>query len=588
MIDAIAAHLWQSTLFAAAAALLTLAFRASQARVRYWIWLTASLKFLLPFALLTSLGSHIHIRTPSAVQEIATTVPVFSYTLGYLSGPVFPQVPGYASSRPTLSIDVLIFGLWGCGVISLALTRLRGWRRIRRVVRASLATDIPVPVEVRSSPGLSEPGVVGLIRPVLLLPQGITERLTPSEMDAILAHELCHVRRRDNLLAFPHMVAETMFWFHPLMWWIGARLLEERERACDEDVLSRGARPDVYADAILSVCRLYVESPRLAACGVTGATLKRRIEIIMSNRVAEKLNGGRKILLAAAGAAAVAMPMLVGSLDAPRLSAQTTAAAQAKFEVASIKPCVPEPIPDGDPGRGGGGGAPSLSDPGMFRTLCMPARALIQTAYVGFAKAQRENPIQGGPDWINSARFIVVAKPDTPQPRSTMAGPMLRALLEDRFKLKVHRETKKVSAYELVVGRGGSKLQATPEGGCTPPEPGALTAPVVRGKPLPCHYGAPDANGTKLVGATMDSICQIISAMVLRDVIDKTGLTGLFDANLEFDVPPPGALANDGDLAGEALAKTTAALRKLGLELKSTTGDAEFVVIDHIERPTEN
>src|SRR5215831_8397325 len=164
---AIAAHLWQSTLFGVTAALLTLVFRASQARVRYWIWLTASLKFLLPFALLTSLGSHIHIRTPFSVQEIATTSLVVSHTLGYFSHPVLSYVaPGSASSRPTVSLDLLILAVWGCGVFSLALIRLRGWRRIRRVLRASLATNIPVPVEVRLSPGLSEPGVVGFIRPV--------------------------------------------------------------------------------------------------------------------------------------------------------------------------------------------------------------------------------------------------------------------------------------------------------------------------------------------------------------------------------------------------------------------------------------
>jgi beta-lactamase regulating signal transducer with metallopeptidase domain len=353
--NAIVAHLWQSTLFGVAAALLTLGFRASQARVRYWIWLTASMKFLFPFALLTSLGRHIHIRTPFSVREIAAAAPVFSRTLGYFSRPVLPYVaaPRSAPSSPALSMDLLIFGVWGSGAIALALIRLQEWRRIRRVVRASLGAKIPVPVEVRSSPGLSEPGVVGFIHPVLLLPQGITDRLTAQQMNAILAHELCHVRHRDNLFASLHMAAETMFWFHPLMWWIGARLVEERERACDEDVLSRGAAPDVYADAILSVCRLYVESPRSCACGVTSATLNRRIEIIMSNRVAKKLDRGRKILLAAAGAAAAALPLLVGSLDAPPLSAQTAAAPRHKFAVTSVKPNDANCCGSGGVGNGG-------------------------------------------------------------------------------------------------------------------------------------------------------------------------------------------------------------------------------------------
>jgi beta-lactamase regulating signal transducer with metallopeptidase domain len=255
MIGAIAAHIWQSTLFAGAALLLALMFRANQARVRYWIWLTGSLKFLVPFALLTSLGSHIHIWAPSSVQESATRTAVVSYTLHYFRQPVLPRVAEQvaASSRRALS-DLVIAGIWGCGVMCLAFIRLRGLRRIRRILRASRATNLPCPVEVRLSPGLAEPAVVGLIRPVVLLPQGITERLTSSEMNAILAHELCHVRRRDNLFAFFHMAVETTFWFHPLVWWLGARLLEERERACDEDVVSQGNPPAVYAEAILNVC----------------------------------------------------------------------------------------------------------------------------------------------------------------------------------------------------------------------------------------------------------------------------------------------------------------------------------------------
>src|SRR6185437_13947349 len=76
-----------------------------------------------------------------------------------------------------------------------------------------------------------------------------------------LAHELCHVRRRDNLLVSIHMIVEAIFWFHPLVWWIGARMIEERECACDEDVVSGGNAPDLYAEAIVKVCKWSTESP---------------------------------------------------------------------------------------------------------------------------------------------------------------------------------------------------------------------------------------------------------------------------------------------------------------------------------------
>ena len=180
-----------------------------------------------------------------------------------------------------------ILAVWIAGLLVIALIRLRLWMRVRSAVRASAVleiADISAPVEIRSAPGLLEPGVVGLRRPILLLPEGIVERLSPSELEAVLAHELCHVRRRDNLFATIHMIAEAVFWFHPLVWWIGARLLEERERACDENVLSLGNQPRVYADAILNVCKLYAESPLVCVSGVTGSDIKSRIEAIMTNR----------------------------------------------------------------------------------------------------------------------------------------------------------------------------------------------------------------------------------------------------------------------------------------------------------------
>ena len=92
-----------------------------------------------------------------------------------------------------------------------------------------------------------EPGVFGIVRPVLMWPAGIEDRLSGEQIEAILAHEVAHVRRRDNLAALIHMLVEAVFWFHPLAWWIGARLVDERERACDEEVVRRGTEPDVFS-----------------------------------------------------------------------------------------------------------------------------------------------------------------------------------------------------------------------------------------------------------------------------------------------------------------------------------------------------
>jgi bla regulator protein blaR1 len=264
MINELTNHLWQSTLFAVAAGLLTLAFRQNRAQVRYWLWFAASMKFLMPLWLLISLGSVLEFTPPAqrtllARQTVSDTVLQFTQPFPTTRRSV-PLAP-----RETDWTRVAIFGLWACGTGSVGLIRLRGWRRIRAAVRASSSMQIPgIAVEVRSSPGLLEPGVVGIFRPVLLLPAGILESLTTDQLEAVIAHELCHVRRRDNLTAAIHMIVEAVFWFHPLVWWIGARLVEERERACDEEVLRQGSDPQVYAEGILKVCKSYLESPLFA------------------------------------------------------------------------------------------------------------------------------------------------------------------------------------------------------------------------------------------------------------------------------------------------------------------------------------
>src|SRR5262249_42253540 len=150
---------------------------------------------------------------------------------------------------------------------------------------------------------------------------------------------LCHVRRRDNLTAAIHMMVESIFWFHPLVWWIGARLVEERELACDEEVVRLGVEPNVYAEGILGVCKFYLQSPLACAAGVPGGDLKKRIEAIVANRMAPRLTAARKMLLAAAGMAAIGAPVLIGLWRVPSGNAQSRE--KLVFDVASIKRADP-------------------------------------------------------------------------------------------------------------------------------------------------------------------------------------------------------------------------------------------------------
>jgi beta-lactamase regulating signal transducer with metallopeptidase domain len=342
-------HLWQSTAFAAAAGLLTLALRRNRARVRHALWLAASIKFLVPLAAPIALGNRIpwHRVAPSSLSAavVAMSEP---FTMPLASAP-----PAAKPVRPAADpLPAILLTGWAFGFLGIACSWWVRWRRIAAVVRAGSPVPLRLPIPAVASQTLVEPGVFGVVHPVLLLPANIFERLTPEQLNAVIAHELCHVRHRDNLAAALQMFVETVFWFHPMVWWIGKRMVEERERACDEGVLRMGSEPRVYAEAVLNVCKLYVESPLVCVSGITGANLKRRIEVIMTKRIAHDLNFTKKLGLAIAAMAALLAPIFIGMMHSPPARAQSPvpaaiaaiAAAPAPAPAATPRPRATPPV----------------------------------------------------------------------------------------------------------------------------------------------------------------------------------------------------------------------------------------------------
>ncbi len=313
----IANHLWQSTLFAAAAWLLAMALQRNRAAVRYWVWLAASVKFLIPISLLVNLGGWLDWRSVPVLAQPEISI---LKTVGRPFAVPGASLPTAPVSHVLFPLPAVLFFLWGCGLAVSALFWIRHYRRVHAIVRAAAPLDLALPIRTVASRSRMEPGVFGIRRPVLLLPEGITARLTPAQLDAVLAHELCHVWRRDNLTGAIHLLAETLFWFHPLIWWIGAQLVRERERACDEEVIGMAADPREYAEGILNVCRLCLESAPCVA-GVTGADLKRRIAEITGGRIAQNLSHAKRALLASAAAGAIAGPVAIGLLHAAAVRA---------------------------------------------------------------------------------------------------------------------------------------------------------------------------------------------------------------------------------------------------------------------------
>lgn len=306
MLTEVVNHLWQSTLVVIAVAALAATLRHDGAHSRYWLWWAASVKFLVPFSLLAALGGAA--RDAGAPRVDLAGWPA---TLGPLAEPM-PE----AARWSTLAVALLV--VWALGFAAVIGAWIARAVKIRALLRASTPYAGGLPssarsLEARTTHALLEPALVGIVRPVLLLPRDIAEHLSRAQLEAVLEHELSHWRRHDNLTAAVHMLVEAVFWFHPLVWWIGARLVAERERACDEAVVRAGHDGRTYAEGILNVCERYVASALTCAAGISGADLKSRVVAIARNRVMSTLPVQKKILLGTCVLSGLLVPIIFGA-----------------------------------------------------------------------------------------------------------------------------------------------------------------------------------------------------------------------------------------------------------------------------------
>ena len=329
-------HLFQSTVCAGIAALVAVVLRRAPARTRHTIWLLASLKFFVPFSVFVLAGSYIGLLTSSlAMPRAATAIrwldeSLSFWTLDVVGGSDGTGLPIVIGRQGLLALALV----WATGVAVLTAWRWRQWRDLSRLARASTrlehgreadllqrvarASTRPRPIELLQCPSSFEPGIVGILRPKLLWPEGLSAQLSDTELEAILSHEACHVDRRDNVSALIHMLVETAFWFHPLVWWLGARLVSERERACDEEVLQMGTDKNSYAEGILKVCGFCLRAPQAFVAGVGGSTLTSRIERILKRSIPGSLTVAARLLLTGVAIVTAGGPFVSGVIGAQR------------------------------------------------------------------------------------------------------------------------------------------------------------------------------------------------------------------------------------------------------------------------------
>lgn len=266
------------------------------------------------------------------------------------------------------------------------------------------------------------------------------------------------------------------------------------------------------------------------------------------------------------------------------LSLGANAQTKPEFEVASIKPAAPDAR--GTQIRPGPGGGITITN--------MTLKEMMTIAW-------RVQPFQvsGGPAWLDSTHYDVIAKPET-KPRPTELPLMLQSLLEDRFQLVIHRETRELPIYELMVARKDGKLgpglTESKGNGCTPPDPNKAPSPPKPGDPSTLGCGGMMIGLRELTAARIPvaNLAQPLGRLLGRTVVDKTSLTGRFDVKVEWTPDetqalrlPPGAPAPPpSETAGPSI--FTAFREQLGLRIESRKGPVEILVVERAEKPSEN
>jgi len=299
-------HLWQGTLFAGVVWLFCLLARGASSKTRYGVWLLAALKFTIPASLFGPLLAPLDIHAPWPGEVISyyptRVVTEFPLTRDYdeptvVIGKLEPNAPRPEPRHAELYCGLTLVWVLGCAFF------LRVWWHRHYTMKARLREGEPLvagsvlealyrvktllherrPVTLILSSDFPEPGVCGIRRPKLVLPKRVVEALTDQELEAVLLHEVAHVRRRDNLVGLFQSWLGCVLWFHPVIWLIDRQLLEERERACDEEVLSHALNCQQYLSSLLKVFQSSLGEKLAGASLITGSNLKRRIDHMRSH-----------------------------------------------------------------------------------------------------------------------------------------------------------------------------------------------------------------------------------------------------------------------------------------------------------------
>jgi len=557
----------------------------------------------VPELVATEQANTVRMRTQQNSSPFAQASPLSSWSwvmLAWMAGASFLLLP-------------LLAGLWQ--VRSLRRSALP-WAHGQALADALVADRMeagssdpvhrPRVVDVllhESTPG---PLTFGIVSPAILLPVD-AETWSDGDLRRAIVHELEHVRRADWLTQCLGRVVCAVYWFHPLAWVAWRQFVIEAERACDDAVLRR-SEATAYADQLVGLAaRLSAAARQPLLAMANRRDLSTRVRAVLNSDQPRGRAGAQSIRIAIAASIALVLVLSPLKIVAASQAPQTPGSpGKPRYDVASIKRCEEEPVPTG--ARGAAGGTNASISPGRFQVPCVTAEQLIYLAYAAYGarddqhlvndnigSASNQVKVRGGPEWVHSLKekYAIEATAAGATERVVLMGDMLQSLLEDRFKLKLHRETEQVDMLELKLAKGGLKMTPMKDGDC---DPGDGTPPTGPPDPKTVNTAKPRCGNINLMnsdlgtrwifgGYPLSSLASMLTSNLKVHVIDSTGVADKFVFRFEFQRDDS---ASSSAGSGQPVLSLTAALEAIGLKLEKTKAPRGYLVIDHIERPTPN
>ena len=449
--------LWEGAAIALLALVALWGLRHRSPQARYAV-ACASLVAMLAAPIVTAavLSRAVVVIAPAAVQRTAEAQPD---TLA------IPDATSASADAASLAINVLmarngssvdvraggsrawlplVVMLWFAGVAALLIRLLGGWWRITRLHRAARAAApsawTAAAARIAATLGLSRrvhvvdsslvdtPTVIGWVKPVILLPIAAFAGLSPTQVEAILAHELAHVRRHDFLVNLLQTFAETVLFYHPAIWWVSARIRAEREHCCDVVALSVCGDAVSYAEALVELESWRTVHSRLAIAA-TGGKLLTRV---------------RRLL----GAPADDAPRSLGAMLIAGIVALVICIAGASHYLVAAQPDdAAAPQVAGDARDPAAWSMVFNHNDSSMRFIGFRGRDLIRFAY-----QIPEARIIGGPRWLDEQILQIVINLDS-APRADEMPDIVRRALEDRLHLQTHVEKRNFPALALVMAK---------------------------------------------------------------------------------------------------------------------------------------